>query len=204
MGAPDDPRSVVDPQGRVLGVDGLWVADASVFPEAPRANTNLPTIAAAERLSDLGGRAVAGSNPVSPTSEKALLMRAFSRSVGSPISGLGSKLGSNFFLSTPIGHREDVRTARARSTRSRAPTTDAGARPMDGASTAGSGPKRSKGGSDGLTRAQAEQVFRRLQAEEATRPVEPVVEIVTVDQAAERLRRADRDRGRAAVVPPEL
>jgi choline dehydrogenase-like flavoprotein len=31
----------------------LWVADASVFPEVPRANTNLPTIAAAERLSDL-------------------------------------------------------------------------------------------------------------------------------------------------------
>ena len=51
------------------------------------------------------------------------------------------------------------------------------------------GPKRAKGGSDGLTRAQAEQAFRRIQAEEATRkPVEPVVEIVTVDQAAERLR----------------
>ena len=32
MGAPDDPRSVVDPAGRVLGVDNLWVADASVFP----------------------------------------------------------------------------------------------------------------------------------------------------------------------------
>jgi choline dehydrogenase/5-(hydroxymethyl)furfural/furfural oxidase len=53
MGAPDDPRAVVDPGGRVLGVDRLWVADASVFPEVPRANTNLPTIAAAERLSDL-------------------------------------------------------------------------------------------------------------------------------------------------------
>jgi 5-(hydroxymethyl)furfural/furfural oxidase len=53
MGSPDDPRTVVDPAGRVLGVDGLWVADASVFPEVPRANTNLPTIAAAERLSDL-------------------------------------------------------------------------------------------------------------------------------------------------------
>jgi choline dehydrogenase/5-(hydroxymethyl)furfural/furfural oxidase len=53
MGAPDDPRSVVDPSGRVLGLEGLWVADASVFPEVPRANTNLPTIAAAERLSDL-------------------------------------------------------------------------------------------------------------------------------------------------------
>jgi 5-(hydroxymethyl)furfural/furfural oxidase len=53
MGAPDDPRSVVDPEGRVLGVDGLWVADASVFPSVPRANTNLPTIEVAERLSDL-------------------------------------------------------------------------------------------------------------------------------------------------------
>lgn len=36
MGAPDDPRTVVDPAGRVLGVEGLWVADASVFPEVPR------------------------------------------------------------------------------------------------------------------------------------------------------------------------
>jgi choline dehydrogenase/5-(hydroxymethyl)furfural/furfural oxidase len=55
MGAPDDPRAVVDPRGGVLGLEGLWVADASVFPEVPRANTNLPTIAAAERLSDLIG-----------------------------------------------------------------------------------------------------------------------------------------------------
>jgi choline dehydrogenase-like flavoprotein len=47
----------------VLGVDGLWVADASVFPEVPRANTNLPTIAAAERLSDLiGGVSDAGAS----------------------------------------------------------------------------------------------------------------------------------------------
>jgi choline dehydrogenase-like flavoprotein len=59
MGAPDDPRAVVDPRGRVLGVDHLYVADASVFPEVPRANTNLPTITAAERLSDLI-RGVAG------------------------------------------------------------------------------------------------------------------------------------------------
>jgi choline dehydrogenase/5-(hydroxymethyl)furfural/furfural oxidase len=59
MGPPDDPAAVVDPHGRVLGVDGLWVADASVFPEVPRANTNLPTIAAAERLSDL----IRGANP---------------------------------------------------------------------------------------------------------------------------------------------
>lgn len=53
MGAPEDPRTVVDPSGLVLGLDGLYVADASVFPEVPRANTNLPTITAAERLSEL-------------------------------------------------------------------------------------------------------------------------------------------------------
>ena len=53
MGAADDPRTVVDPEGRVLGIESLWVADASVFPAVPRANTNLPTIEAAERLSDL-------------------------------------------------------------------------------------------------------------------------------------------------------
>ena len=51
------------------------------------------------------------------------------------------------------------------------------------------GPVRTKGGSDGLTRAQAEQAFRRIQSEEASRKlVDPVVEIVTVDQAADRLR----------------
>jgi choline dehydrogenase-like flavoprotein len=43
------------------GLEGLWVADASVFPEVPRANTNLPTIAAAERLSDLIRAAPAAS-----------------------------------------------------------------------------------------------------------------------------------------------
>jgi choline dehydrogenase/5-(hydroxymethyl)furfural/furfural oxidase len=66
MGAPDDPRSVVDPQGRVLGLEGLFVADASVFPEVPRANTNLPTIAAAERLADLirGLPAVKSAAPI--------------------------------------------------------------------------------------------------------------------------------------------
>jgi hypothetical protein len=51
------------------------------------------------------------------------------------------------------------------------------------------GPARTKGAFDGLTRAQAERAFRRIQAEEASRkPVTPVVETVTVDQAADRLR----------------
>lgn len=41
---------VVDVHGRVLGVEGLYVADASVMPTIPRANTNLTTAALAEHL----------------------------------------------------------------------------------------------------------------------------------------------------------
>ncbi|MHB8695573.1 MAG: GMC family oxidoreductase [Solirubrobacteraceae bacterium] len=68
MGSPDDPRTVVDPRGQVHGVDGLYVADASVFPEVPRANTNLPTITAAERLSDLIGAAARHQQPAAAAS----------------------------------------------------------------------------------------------------------------------------------------
>ncbi|MGH9176323.1 MAG: GMC family oxidoreductase, partial [Vicinamibacterales bacterium] len=40
MGAPDDPRTVVGPDCRVLGIDGLRVIDGSIMPNVPRANTN--------------------------------------------------------------------------------------------------------------------------------------------------------------------
>ena len=43
---------VVDADGRVLGIEGLVVADASVMPTIPRANTNLTTVAIAERLAE--------------------------------------------------------------------------------------------------------------------------------------------------------
>ena len=53
MGAADDPRSVVDPVCRVIGITGLRVVDASIMPEVPRANTHLTTVAIAERMADL-------------------------------------------------------------------------------------------------------------------------------------------------------
>jgi 5-(hydroxymethyl)furfural/furfural oxidase len=52
MGRPDDPDAVVDPAGRVIGVDGLRVVDASIMPSIPRGNTNIPTIMVAEKLSE--------------------------------------------------------------------------------------------------------------------------------------------------------
>lgn len=51
MGAADDPGAVTDPAGRVYGVDGLRVVDASLMPSLPRGNTNLPTIMMAEKIS---------------------------------------------------------------------------------------------------------------------------------------------------------
>jgi len=52
MGAEDDPLAVVDTEGRVKGVQGLRVVDASIFPVVPCANTNFPTLMAAEKIAD--------------------------------------------------------------------------------------------------------------------------------------------------------
>jgi choline dehydrogenase-like flavoprotein len=50
MGNPADAGIVVDPECRVLGVEALRVADASVMPTVTRSNTNLPTIMIAEKV----------------------------------------------------------------------------------------------------------------------------------------------------------
>ena len=52
MGSADDAMAVTDAAGRVHGVGGLRVVDASVMPAVPRANTNLPTIMIAEKMAD--------------------------------------------------------------------------------------------------------------------------------------------------------
>ncbi len=53
MGPDSDPMAVVDQQGRVRGVAGLRVVDASIFPSGPRCNLHAPTVAVAERMASL-------------------------------------------------------------------------------------------------------------------------------------------------------
>ena len=53
MGDPDDPAAVCDEQGRVLGVTGLRVVDASLMPDCPRANTQVTTYMIAERIAQV-------------------------------------------------------------------------------------------------------------------------------------------------------
>ena len=53
MGAGDDAMAVTSPTGRVRGLGGLRVVDASIFPVVPCANTNFPTMMVAEKISDI-------------------------------------------------------------------------------------------------------------------------------------------------------
>uniref|UniRef100_UPI003566D30C GMC oxidoreductase n=1 Tax=Sulfitobacter sp. TaxID=1903071 RepID=UPI003566D30C len=64
MGRASDPDAVVDPQGRVIGVDGLRVADSSIFPRITNGNLNGPSIMVGEKISDyvLGLDPLAASN----------------------------------------------------------------------------------------------------------------------------------------------
>ncbi|BAK67473.1 hypothetical protein SLG_27980 [Sphingobium sp. SYK-6] len=52
MGAADDPMAVIDPDLKVIGVDGLWVADASIFPSLTAGNTNATAIMVGDKGAD--------------------------------------------------------------------------------------------------------------------------------------------------------
>ncbi|WP_111732073.1 choline dehydrogenase [Roseovarius amoyensis] len=62
MGRADDADAVVDPQGRVIGVERLRVADSSIFPRITNGNINAPSIMVGEKMSDH----ILGRTPLSP------------------------------------------------------------------------------------------------------------------------------------------
>jgi choline dehydrogenase len=62
MGRADDPNAVVDPECRVIGVEGLRVADSSVFPRITNGNLNGPSILVGEKASDH----ILGRTPLAP------------------------------------------------------------------------------------------------------------------------------------------
>ena len=63
MGRADDPMAVVDPECRVIGVEGLRVADSSIFPQVTNGNLNGPSIMTGEKAADhILGRRLPKSN----------------------------------------------------------------------------------------------------------------------------------------------
>ena len=65
MGRADDAGAVVDSQTRVIGVDGLRVADSSIFPRVTNGNLNAPSIMVGEKAADL----ILGRQPLAPLND---------------------------------------------------------------------------------------------------------------------------------------
>ncbi|MFN3765582.1 MAG: choline dehydrogenase [Aliihoeflea sp.] len=66
MGREDDPNAVVDPECRVIGVEGLRVADSSIFPRITNGNLNAPSIMVGEKAADH----ILGRQPLSPSNQE--------------------------------------------------------------------------------------------------------------------------------------
>ena len=64
--APTIRSSVVDPECRVIGVDGLRVADSSIFPRVTNGNLNAPSIMTGEKAADH----ILGKTPLAPSNQE--------------------------------------------------------------------------------------------------------------------------------------
>jgi choline dehydrogenase len=62
MGSPEDPLAVVDPEARVIGLEGLRVVDSSIMPSITTGNLNAPTLMLAEKAADH----IRGRSPLPP------------------------------------------------------------------------------------------------------------------------------------------
>jgi choline dehydrogenase len=64
MGSANDPTAVVDETCKVIGIEGLRVADSSIMPQVTNGNLNAPTLMIGEKASDhiLGREPLAPSN----------------------------------------------------------------------------------------------------------------------------------------------
>ena len=52
IGDKNDPNAVVDPDCKVIGVEGLRVVDSSIFPTIPNGNLNAPSMMVGEKAAD--------------------------------------------------------------------------------------------------------------------------------------------------------
>ena len=66
MGRADDPMAVVDHETRVIGVEGLRVADSSIFPRITNGNLNGPSIMVGEKAADH----ILGRHPLAPSNDE--------------------------------------------------------------------------------------------------------------------------------------
>ncbi|MER8957797.1 choline dehydrogenase [Mesorhizobium sp. M0701] len=66
LGRADDAMSVVDPECRVIGVEGLLVADSSIFPRVTNGNLNAPSIMTGEKAADH----ILGRTPLPPSNQE--------------------------------------------------------------------------------------------------------------------------------------
>lgn len=66
MGRADDAMSVVDPECRVIGIEGLRVADSSIFPRVTNGNLNAPSIMTGEKAADH----ILGRTPLPPSNQE--------------------------------------------------------------------------------------------------------------------------------------